>query len=99
ARLGENHLAICTKEDCNPDYVILKELKELYEVDDIFLFSEGEARNFVAGLYREKKYIGIGLIKGINDRISLESAQSEFDTIEIGEIRLEGGRECFIKRF
>jgi len=99
ARLGENHLAICTKEDCNPDYVILKELKELYEVDDIFLFSEGEVRNFVAGLYREKKYIGIGLIKGINDRISLESAQSEFDTIEIGEIRLEGGRECFIKRF
>lgn len=99
ARLGEEHLTICTKEDCNPEYEILRELKELYEVDDIFLFSESEARNFVAGLYRGKKYLGIGLIKSINDRILLECTQSDFDTIEIGEIRLEDGRECFIKRF
>lgn len=98
AKLSDEHLTICTKEECNPDYAILKELKELYGVDDIYLFSENEAKNFVVGLYKGRKYLGIGLLKSVNDPILLESAFSEFDTIEIGEIRLEEGKECFIKK-
>lgn len=99
AKLCDDHLTICTKEECNPDYAILKELKELYDVDDIFLFSETEARNFVVGLYKGKKYLGIGLLKSVDDSILLESPFTDFDTVEIGEIRLEGGKECFIRKF
>jgi len=98
ARLGEGFITICTKEECNPDYAILRELKELYEVDDIFFFSEKEAKNFVVGLYKGKKYLGMGLLKSVNEQILLESAFADFDRVEIGEIRLEGGKECFIRR-
>ncbi|MDI9642397.1 MAG: Clp1/GlmU family protein [Archaeoglobales archaeon] len=99
ANLGEGFLVICTEESCAPDPTILKELKELYEVDDLFIFSEGELKNLILGLYKGKKYLGMGLLKAINDKLLVESAFSDFDLVELGEIRFEEEKECFIKRF
>ncbi|MEM2177125.1 MAG: Clp1/GlmU family protein [Archaeoglobaceae archaeon] len=99
AKLGDEFLTICTKETCNPDYTILKELKELYGVEELFILSENELKNFIVGLYKDKKYLGMGILKTVNDRIILESAFSDFDTVEIGEMRLENGKEFFIRRF
>ncbi|MCX8172802.1 MAG: Clp1/GlmU family protein [Archaeoglobaceae archaeon] len=98
AKLGEDFLTICTKESCSPDYTILRELKELYEVDDILIFSESEFRNLIVGLYKDKKYLGLGLLKALNKTITIESAFSEFDLLEIGEIRFDEGKECFLRR-
>ncbi|MEM4155290.1 MAG: Clp1/GlmU family protein [Archaeoglobaceae archaeon] len=99
ANLGEGFLVICTEESCAPEPTILKELKELYEVDDLFIFSEEELKNLILGLYKGKKYLGMGLLKAINDKLLVESAFSDFDLVELGEIRFEEEKECFIKRF
>ncbi|MEM2086205.1 MAG: Clp1/GlmU family protein [Archaeoglobaceae archaeon] len=99
ANLGEGFLVICTEESCVPEPTILKELKELYEVDDLFIFSEEELKNLILGLYKGKKYLGMGLLKAINDKLLVESAFSDFDLVELGEIRFEEEKECFIKRF
>ncbi|MCS7130520.1 MAG: hypothetical protein NZ872_03770, partial [Archaeoglobaceae archaeon] len=98
AKLGEDFLTICTKEEHEPDYSILKELKELYCVDEIFLFAESD-KNLVVGLYRDKRYLGMGLLNIEKDRLFIESKFSDFDLIEIGEMRFDEGKECFIKRF
>ncbi|MEM4945744.1 MAG: Clp1/GlmU family protein [Archaeoglobaceae archaeon] len=99
AKLGDEFLAICTKENCYPDHTILRELKELYEVNDVFIFSETEFKNIIVGLYKGKKYLGMGLLKAVNDKLLIESAFSDFDLVELGEIRFDDGKECFIKHF
>ncbi|MCS7131100.1 MAG: hypothetical protein NZ872_06755, partial [Archaeoglobaceae archaeon] len=97
AKLGEDLLTICTKEDYEPNYTLLRELKELYNVEDVFLFSEKD-KNFVVGLYKENRYLGMGLLKAFGNDLMLETAFSDFDLIEIGEMRFDEGKECFIRK-
>ncbi|MEM0350457.1 MAG: Clp1/GlmU family protein [Archaeoglobaceae archaeon] len=99
AKLGDGFLSICLKKRAEIDLGIIRELKDLYEVDDVFIFSEEELRNVIVGLYKGKKYLGMGLLKSINEKILIVSAFSDFDTVEIGEIRFEDGKEFFIRRY
>jgi polynucleotide 5'-hydroxyl-kinase GRC3/NOL9 len=99
ARLGDGFIAICLKERAEIDARIIREIKDLYEVDEIFVFSEGEFKNIVAGLYKGRKYLGMGLLKSLNGKLLIESAFADFDVIEIGEIRFEDGKEFFIKKY
>lgn len=98
AKLGEDFLAIFTQGEVEIDYGIARELKELYGIEEIFVFSEKEPKNIVVGLYKGERYQGMGLLKSVNEKIAIESEVSEFDVVEVGEIRLEGGREFFLRK-
>ncbi|MEM0202421.1 MAG: Clp1/GlmU family protein [Archaeoglobaceae archaeon] len=99
AKLGEDFLAICTQREVEIDYVIVKELKELYGIEDIFVFTESELKNVVVGLYKGERYRGMGLLKAVGEKIAIESELSDFDLVEIGEIRFDAGKECFLRKF
>lgn len=98
ARLGEDFLTIFTEKDVEIDYLIARELKELYGIEDIFVFTEKDLKNVVVGLYRGERYLGMGLLKALDEKIVVESEFSDFDTVEIGEIRFEGGKEFFLRK-
>ncbi|MEM2503690.1 MAG: hypothetical protein QXN27_05880, partial [Archaeoglobaceae archaeon] len=99
AKLGEDFLVICTQKDIEIDYVIVKELKELYGIEEIFVFTENELKNVVVGLYKGDVYRGMGLLKALNEKIVIEAEFSDFDIVEIGEIRFDAGKECFLRKF
>ncbi|MEM4291977.1 MAG: Clp1/GlmU family protein [Archaeoglobaceae archaeon] len=99
AKLGEDFLVICTQKDIEIDYVIVKELKELYGIEEIFVFTENELKNVVVGLYKGNVYRGMGLLKALNEKIVIEAEFSDFDIVEIGEIRFDAGKECFLRKF
>lgn len=98
AKLGEDFLSICTQKEVEIDYVIVKELKELYGIEDVFVFTENELRNVVVGLYKGGKYLGMGLLSVIGEKITIESQLLDFDLVEIGETRFDAGREYFLRK-
>lgn len=98
ARLGEDFLAIFTEGEVEIDYGIARELKELYGIEEIFVFSEKELKNIVVGLYKGERYQGMGLLNFLNEKIAIESEILEFDAVEVGEMRFEGGKEFFLRK-
>lgn len=99
AKLGEDSMTIFTQKEVEIDYSIAKELKDLYGIEEIFVFTENELKNVVVGLYKGGRYQGMGLLKAVNEKIVIESEFSDFDTVEIGEIRFDEGRELFLRKF
>lgn len=99
ARLGDDFITICLKEKTEIDGRIIREIKDLYEVSEVFVLSREELKNIIVGLYKGKKYLGMGLLKALDDKLLIESAFTDFDTVELGEIRFEDGREFFIKKY
>ncbi|MCS7121245.1 MAG: Clp1/GlmU family protein [Archaeoglobaceae archaeon] len=96
-RKGEDFLLICLKNEEDFDPVIVRGIKELYEVDEVCFLSKNDLKGIVVGLYKNKKYLGIGLLSLENDQWILETPLNDFDKIELGEIRFDGEREYVIR--
>lgn len=97
-RKGEDFLLICLKEYEDFDPLIIRGLKDLYEVDDVCFLSKNDLKNILVGLYKGKKYLGIGLLSFEENQWILETPVEGFDKIEIGEIRFDGEKEYIISR-
>ncbi len=98
ARKGSDFLAICVEKRVNVNSAVVKGLRELYEVEDVYIFSKDDLKNLVVGLYRGRKYLGLGVIKEIGDsRLVIQSKFSDFDRVEFGEFKLDNGKEYIVR--
>ncbi|WP_202319499.1 Clp1/GlmU family protein [Archaeoglobus neptunius] len=97
-RKGNDFLVIVTSERVDVDSGVLKAFKELYDVEDVFLLSENELDGIVAGLYWRDRYLGMGLLRGLEDgEVLIETRHTEFDRIELGEFRISRGKEYIVR--
>lgn len=98
AKRGEDFLAVMTENRVNVDITTIKLLKELYEVEDVYIFCYGDLKGLVSGLYSGKRYLGMGVVEGIkNGEIILRTRHKNFDRIELGEFRLLQGKEYIVR--
>ncbi len=97
-RKNSDTLVICTEKSINVDHVVVKGLKELYGVEDVYVFSKDDLNNLVVGLYRDDRYLGMGLLKSIEgDRLLIKTRIRDFDRVVFGEVRLEGEKEYIVR--
>jgi len=97
-RKGEDFLLIITEEKAEVDSSIIKSLKMLYEVEDIYLVSEEEIRGLVVGVYKGDRYLGLGLVKDLReDELVIETRHTDFDRIVLGEFGIGQGKEYMLR--
>lgn len=98
AKRGEDFLAIMTETRVNVDISIVKLLKELYEIEDVYIFCYEDLKGLVSGLYSGKKYLGMGVVEDIKDgEIILRTKHKNFDRIEFGDFKLLQGKEYIVR--
>ncbi len=98
ARKGSDFLAICVENKVSVDPAVIKGLRELYEVEDLYIFSKEDLNNLVVGLYKGNKYLGLGLIKEVDgNKLVIRSKFSDFDKVEFGEFKLDNGKEYIVR--
>jgi polynucleotide 5'-hydroxyl-kinase GRC3/NOL9 len=98
-RKGEDFMNICSEDYVKPDPGIIKALKELYDVEDLTVFSLKDLPGLLLGLYCGERYLGLGLLKDVeSDKIRLiTSADAKIDRVEFGEIRFDGEKEYIVR--
>lgn len=97
-RKGDDFLIIITEEHVNVNANVIRAIKDLYEVEDVYVLSCQELKDLVVGLYTRNKYLGMGLIREIqNSEVTIMSKHKNFDRIEIGEFRLVQGKEYIVR--
>ncbi|MBO8182444.1 MAG: hypothetical protein H0Z28_06595 [Archaeoglobus sp.] len=100
AEKGDDFLNVFVEEKPEISKGILKTLKEIYSVGDLHIVPEEELIGLVVGLYSER-YLGFGLVKGIDYEGKLKiltSVKDRITRIEFGEFRLdENFKECYVK--
>lgn len=91
---SSDQLTIFLNASCSPEKSIIRGLKELYNVDRLYVLQKKDITNLALGLYKGKKYRGLALLKDIDkEKIVLETKFQEFDIIEFGSFRIEGEKE------
>ncbi len=96
-RRGDGYLLICLESKKEVESAILRGLRELYDVDEVFVISKEDLRGIVAGLYRGRKYLGMGLLSVEDGDVVIETPVDDFDRIEVGEFRFDGEKEYIIR--
>jgi len=84
---------------------LLKAIRDIFDVEEVNIYSENEMRGLVVGLYSDR-YLGFGLIERIDfEKRAIDVLTSErikeslVSRIEFGEFRLdENYREIFLRR-
>lgn len=95
-RKGPDFLVVLTEESVNVGSEVIRGLKELYEVEDIYLISKDDLDGLVLGLYSGKRYLGMGLLRDA-EKLVVETRHRNFDRIEFGEFRLAQGKEYIVR--
>jgi len=97
-RKSSDSLNICVEERVDVDAALLKGLKELYDVADVYVFQPSDLQDLVVGLYRGRRYLGMGLLKKVeDDRLAIETRAKNFDCVEFGELRFDGKKEYIVR--
>ena len=95
---GDDFLVIITEDKAEVDSSIIKSLKMLYEVEDIYLVSEGEIKGLVVGVYKGDRYLGLGLVRELRgDGLVIETRHTDFDRIVLGEFGIGQGKEYMLR--
>ncbi len=97
-RKGEDFLLILTEERVDVDSSIIKSLKMLYEVEDIYVVAEEELEGLVVGVYRGNKYLGLGVVREFRgEELVVETRHTDFDRIVLGEFGISQGKEYMLR--
>ncbi len=95
---GYDFLNVCIEEETEVSYEIIKALKNVFNVEDVCIFSLGQLKGLILGLYSER-YLGMGILKEINQKSIrvLTKIQSNVKLIEFGEFKLENMKEYIVR--
>jgi len=95
---GYDFLNVCIEEETEVGYEIIKALKNVFNVEDVCIFSLGQLKGLILGLYSER-YLGMGILKEINQKSIkvLTKIQSNVKLIEFGEFKLENMKEYIVR--
>lgn len=100
AEKGFDFLNICLNKEVDVGYELLRALKEIYRVEEVNVFTTEQFKGLLVGLYGER-YLGAGLIEEvdiINRKVSIRTpVKEDVRRIEFGEIRLEDGRDIYVR--
>jgi polynucleotide 5'-hydroxyl-kinase GRC3/NOL9 len=100
AEKGDDFLNIFVKNHPEISRGVLKTLKEIYGVEDLFIIPEEELIGLLVGLYSDR-YLGFGTIKEVNYNGMIKvltSVKEKVLRIEFGDFRLDDDfRECYVK--
>lgn len=97
-RRGSDYLLIITEKRFEAENSILKSLRELYEVEDVYIVSKEELEGLVVGVYKEKRYLGLGLLKEYRgSEIVIQTRHQEFDKIVFGDFGIQQGKEYMLR--
>jgi polynucleotide 5'-hydroxyl-kinase GRC3/NOL9 len=100
AERGDDFLNVFVEEKPDVGKGILRTLKEIYSVEDLYIVAEEELKGLIVGLY-SSRYLGFGIVTGIDysGRLRVLTAIKDgVSRIEFGNFRLdEEFRECYIK--
>ncbi len=102
-RKGDDFLNVCVSGEVKIDGSILRALKELYDVEDFNVFSTGDLKGLIVGLYRGRRYLGMGVLEEILKEQGFEMLRirtpvtEDFDRVEFGEVRFDGEKEYIVR--
>ncbi len=97
-RKGSDFLVVLTEENVSTIVDVIRGLKELYEVEDIYLISKDDLDGLVLGLYSGRRYLGMGLLRSAEgEKLVIETKHKNFDRIEFGEFKLAQGKEYIVR--
>jgi polynucleotide 5'-hydroxyl-kinase GRC3/NOL9 len=97
-RKGDDFLTILVEEHTDVEISTIRALRELYDVEDVYVLSYEDLRGLVVGLYSGRRYLGMGLLEDIGDKqITLKTRHRGFDRVEFGEFRLFQGKEYIVR--
>jgi len=97
-RKGDDFLTILAEKHVDVEVSMIKALKELYEVEDVYILGYEDLKGLVVGLYSGNRYLGMGLLNDIqNEWLILETRHRYFDRVEFGEFRLFQGKEYIVR--
>ncbi|MEM2022949.1 MAG: hypothetical protein QXI31_04650, partial [Archaeoglobaceae archaeon] len=94
---SDEYIAICTKKQAEIDPEIIKGLKELYGVEEVFIFAKDELKGIICGLYKKDRYLGMGMLSMLDGKYVIETQFDDFDRIEVGEVRFDGEKEYILR--
>lgn len=97
-RKGDDFLTILSEKYKDVEISIIRALRELYDVEDVYILSYEDLKGLVVGLYSGRRYLGMGLLEEIGDKeITLKTRHRSFDRVEFGEFRLFQGKEYIVR--
>lgn len=97
-RRGEDFLFILSEKKIDVDYSILKSLKDLYEVEDVYIVAKEEIEGLVVGLYKGRHYLGLGVVEELrSDGLVIRTRHGEFDRVVCGEFGISQGKEYMLR--
>jgi len=103
AEKGSDFLNVCVEKEIDVGFELVRALLEVYDVKDVCIFSPEQLNGLLVGLYgKNGRYLGCGLLKGINiEEKSIEvqtAVREEVGRIDFGEVKLnESMKEVIVR--